>query len=342
MPRQKKGPITSSSHDSTSSLNVLFQITWRRHFEESTVTEVYADAILQPTGGIQATVTETGYEEDDEDGEGHKAKIIKTENTKKIGSLKAHLIARSARTNNFHEVCDTISGELQECGVTLFDHRGRLRGPITDVVTKKKTNTGNLLYITSVSIDLAHRGSDLGILLMQAVMKALLGRWTLAVIYPAPLRYDPDGGSTFNDIRVKLCRYFSRLGFLQVTDGKFWILECGKFKDSIISKEDAASMEVRLPRERIIPSGLDKEFNDAIQAASSFTQIPSIAKTRELRTTLLEIKDRGGDVNSALCLHYAIANKCIDIIPTLVAELGANVNLQGKTILYLCNPYSVR
>ena len=195
--------------------------------------------------------------EEDDDTEDGGDKVYKNLCENSVATLEATLITRGT-TRNFHELCDMVSQEIQEAGTSLFDHHGKLYGPITKAVGKE-CNRGDFLYITSVEVKEPHRGKDIGISLCYAVMNALRDRYSLAVIFPAPLIHNPEILGV-----EKISRYFARAGFIQLCAGrphslnKYWVLESTKLPDTIKTKAEGSTIEVSKEPRNAKPEGVDK------------------------------------------------------------------------------------
>lgn len=242
-----------------------------------------------------------------------------------VGQLNAYLITRHAQIN-MHCVCDAISQEVADFSLQLFDVKGRRRHEDLKVVAKKKkSDSGGLLYTSVVSVPDEHRGNDIGLLLVHHLMKALIGRWTLAAVFPAQVEY-PGSRELFDLIKTKLCRYFARLGFIQVSKrprapSNYWVLEADNFRETILSKADTASIGVYIPPRPVDVSPVEKEFNSYLNrevrpllasAAMSSHQATTNPRTREVLEAVAKLEQDC----SAIGVHHP-----------LLARLREQVNL---------------
>ena len=318
-------------------LNIKFSVQIKRNIEHSSALDVVAIAELTTSGGIQ------------------QCKVVKKISDKKIEEpkvalLEATLIKRGRTCYRFHDACDAVSDEVNAAGIALFDYYGRLRGPITETITRKEFNELGVLYITCVDVKEPHRGKDIGIMLCYAVMKALKDKWSLAAMFPAPMHHDKTGGVSFDDVVVKLSRYFSRAGFIQVCGhrphalNKYWVCEVDAMPDAILPKAHSTAIVVSRPPENPELEGADNDLINAIVKEPSFSSSTStssatatkVQKSLErkivlLRKKLQKIISRGGDVNRSLSLHYAASKDRGHVFKLLVKEFGANINLQDAS-----------
>jgi hypothetical protein len=331
---------SSEINASNSELNVLFRIEISKNYECNVIHDIHATAYEKSSGGISVEfIDKTGRKDDDDaddddndDNDGDREDATKY--GPRIGSLEAYLLRRGGHRWNFHEMCDIISDEIQEMGVSLFDHTGKLRGPInetiTDAATRKK---GGVLYITAVRVNESHRGRNIGLHFMKAAMDALNGKWVMAIIFPAP-EFNK-GPTPFDEVVHKLSRYFARLEYVQVCGdrphglNKYWVMESTKYSGTILPKEAVADLVInRLKHEA--PSGVDKELSDAIGKYQCGSVIGS-SSLASLREKLDSGIARGGSVDRAHCLIFAAANGKTDILPVLVTDYGAQVNCPDST-----------
>ena len=290
-------------------------------------------AIMRESGGITVDIVR---------------KAAEMPKTPPVATIEGTLIHRP--NHQFCEACDMISQEVMDMCIALFDHRGLMEDALLQTVTNHElSNTGGLFYITSIDVIASARGKDIGLIFLHEVLKASRNQWTLAVTFPAPLRYDDKPGIPFETVVEKMGRYFSRAGFVQVCGdrphglNKYWVLEKELLPETTRSKADVASLTVNhAPRlEKACDDGsgdsaLTAELVDAIcKSSDRFLLDPGPAApeddTGRLRTKLRDIVSRGGDVNAARCLHYAVANQKSHLIPMLINEFGAIVDQQDDS-----------
>lgn len=76
---------------------------------------------------------------------------------------------------------------------------------------------------------------------------------------------------TWLQVKERMCRYFSRLGFKQVEDGKFWVLEWAGVVDKLLPKDEVKELAVKRPRTLASIEGVHEEFRDAIMRVEVVT-----------------------------------------------------------------------
>ena len=97
------------------------------------------------------------------------------------GTWSATLIDRP-NSSNFHTLCDSVSQDLQVCGVSFCDRSGKPR--LQALKSNPVASSGGFLYIGNFSMQERWRqggNSDIGSAAVTALLDALAGRWTLAV-----------------------------------------------------------------------------------------------------------------------------------------------------------------
>ena len=318
-PKEKKRKIEACP--APAALNLLLKIQISKDCDyPKAISAIAGTVTLTSSGGIVTTITKSNGDDGDDESA--------------IASIEAHLIKRPT---SFHDVCDSISQEIQEFAVSLFDARGAMEDSLREVVSDGTCDKGGLLYITAVSVKEAHRGKDVGILCTQALLQALRGFWTLAAVFPAPL---PGTSTTpFNEAVTKLGRYFGRLGFHQVSAAaplaRYWVLEASAFRsacDAIVPKARAAEqIQVAIPPEDPKLEGVDEEMNKFLLGSDT-------ADASSLRQMALAMQARGYDPNRARSLHYMVADRKLRAVLLLVEQFGAAVNQQdafGQTALHI-------
>jgi hypothetical protein len=212
-------------------------------------------------------------------------------------------------------------------GVSLFDDNNKLRASVREtVVDKAVCDNGGVLFTSVVEIHRDHRGQELGLHFLKGMMDALKGTWSIAIMFPAPVRHAKGGNDSFQDVVNKMSKYFARLSYRQVYGdrkhplNKYWIVEASKYTGEILSKDSVADLVVRSPK-REAPSKVDK---DLINAVVEFTEGGDGLSI--LRDKLVEGISRGGNVNRAHCIIYAAANRKIRAIPLLINKFGAQID----------------
>ena len=273
----------SKSNGKVDYSNVLFRYFLYPNCDYNCAKDISGKAILTSEGGHTVEVSEKSYSDSDSDSlsdsrdENHSDRLI--------GSIDANLISRQPNMKNMHAVCDSISREMQAFGVRLFNHRGHRRGEdIMKVAKSKSSDSGGLLYITSVTVFGGHTGNDIGILLIQNLLKALVGKWTLSALYPALLQHP--GPTLFNDSVTRLSRYFARLGYLQVSKkplgpANYWVLEAHNFSEKILTREAAATIDVYIPPTPAEIPAAEEEFSKYVISTIN----PLLLRSRNLPLT---------------------------------------------------------
>ena len=321
-----KRPDTAASTLASpqSALHLLLKINVTHH--DAIEAHIQGEAYLTATGGVQVLV----INQDLSSGSPEPANEQESEGSP-VAWITAQLMTRRP---GFLETCEAYSQELADCCLALFDARGRLEGaPLQNQVAASARTDGALLYIEKVEVVKAHRGNDIGAMCMHALLQALVGRWTLAIIFPALEVLPP--GTDFQTVVTKLSRYFARAGFRQCHGdaphalNKYWWLEAGHVPPGVLARAATTELTVHCRHAISRPTGLEHEIIDAMNASP--TDLLSV------RSTLLAIVGRGGSLDSARALHVAVANKYKELLPVLVS-LGASINLadeQGYTPLHL-------
>jgi hypothetical protein len=104
-------------------------------------------------------------------------------NNVKVGIICGHIIQRN---NIFYELCDSISDEVQKCGVTFFNANGNLQGPMKHKVSDE-CNYDGYMHVSEVRIKSKHRGRELGLRLFHKLLDHFRFQWSICFILPAPL-----------------------------------------------------------------------------------------------------------------------------------------------------------
>ena len=197
----------------------------------------------------------------------------KSVKSNKIGSIQGYLIDR--KVGGFFERCDAISSELQVAGCLCCDNRGNIRPTLSNIISNERrvalASRGGFLYINEVIISKkARRGSDLGLIMLQALFHNLAKRFTLAVLFPAPWdiadreREKPDR-QRGNKI-IKIARHFAPVGFAPIAKSGYMFVEQSQIPQNILTKEATSRLDIPLhaePAERNL-SDLDKELIDSL------------------------------------------------------------------------------
>lgn len=253
----------------------------------------------------------------------------------KIGLLSAVYIDRTY--GNFFERCDQRSSELQEVGTLLCDNAGRirkvLRQAIGDPQKIQVASQRGFLYIEDVHIKRAHRGRDLSLVFVDALLRTKRFPWTLAATCPLPWDYADQRGCRGREERQqgidKVCRVFVRLGFRQVRPTSlYFYLTRDMLADQPLSKEEALAVPIvhRAERDEEPQSGPSKELKECI---TNSLAMPS---------ALIELCSKGANPDAVQALHVAVANKKNALLPTLINQCGAHVNhcdCDGNTALHV-------
>jgi len=250
-------------------------------------------------------------------------------NNKVIAELDGQWIDRKRIDHNFHSICDSFSGELQECGCYLCDAKGHLRAPAKNLVSEA-CNFGPFIYIQSINVIEEARGQDVSLLMLKACLDHF--KWTLAAMFPAPLI--PFEGTVFRNVVVKLSRHFSRLGFIQVDESKFWIMDHRTYNGVILQPNN--NLVVLQKPEKLQLNAINKELVGVISANDDKLQGLPFNLTISRISSCLQ---RGASINDSNLLHHVVANKMNNLIAILIA-LGGNINKQdeeGNTPLHVAS-----
>jgi len=127
----------------------------------------------------------------------------------RVGSASGSLVIRGSGWD-FWEVCDSVSQELCNVANDLCgnDSYGRLVHDIDGLSSAEhaRASKGGFLHIEHVTLDAAHRGADIGLRCLHALLMWLksgpagLPAWTIAVLFPAP---DPCADADWRSKRDK-------------------------------------------------------------------------------------------------------------------------------------------
>jgi GNAT superfamily N-acetyltransferase len=249
-----------------------------------------------------------------------------------IGSLDSYFVQRNLSTQ-FYAWCDSIDAEVQECSTLFFDKKGGIDKKYRTKFSSAAQSEEAYVHITRISIDDAHRGKDLGIRLLKALLDQFGGIWAIAMMQPYPM---DAGGAAFRLGIEKLTRYFARLGFKQVgtnpssSEIKFSALQLADYTGVILDKAAVLTLPVVLPVPEVVLSDATKEIKKLIET----TEIPDARDQNALALNMLlgrpafnpdafaaqvrAIQARGGDVNAARALHFAVANEKYPLISPLI------------------------
>jgi len=112
-----------------------------------------------------------------------------------VGSASGCLIDRKSDWD-FCDICDSVSQELCDIvnDLCVDDIVGRLQRDIDGLSTAEHATAskGGFLHISHVKLETAHRGADIGLRCLHALLSWLkcgpegLPAWTVAVLFPAP------------------------------------------------------------------------------------------------------------------------------------------------------------
>jgi hypothetical protein len=259
---------------------------------------------------------------------------------KQIGSATGYLIKRSS--NQFYCWCDSISTEVQGCGVMFFTRTGALQKKFhKQFDASENVDAGAYLHITEVEINEDHRGKDIGLKLMKEMLDKTKPQWSIAMIQPNPLR--SEGDQQFRDATVKISRHFARLGFKQCDThewaeaNKYWYLLADQYTGAALSKEATRDLPVVLPTPEVILSPVNEKIVALVREMVSQPPMaggqamPGTSTAPNFWVRLQELVSEGGNVNEARALHMIVAANRNDHIGTL---RGCGKTAYGSTILY--------
>lgn len=114
-----------------------------------------------------------------------------TNTPKKVGGLDGTYVNRNAMGTSFHEVCDSISGELEELSTAFCDGDGMLRydgidGLEEDYDGENLPDYGGFVHLNKIVLDAEHRHKDVGIQCFTALLD-----WLATLEFKNP-GYDED------------------------------------------------------------------------------------------------------------------------------------------------------
>ncbi|CAE7828056.1 Ppp1r12c [Symbiodinium sp. CCMP2592] len=265
-----------------------------------------------------------------------------------VGRMSGALMNQEILGKSFYAACDSVSQELMECSVNLFDSKGRPKASWKAKLREEfaQKGRGGWLYLDEVHLLPSHRGRDLGLDFVECLFNELRGAdmCTLAVLEPfgAPARgvkpraittshHDEELGTAAN---VKLARHFARMGFQQVGGAEplsnYWFICLCIRQRGFTSKAAAAVVEVSVPPKEPTPkvlTGKDKELFDAC----------TLSMTPPLPDKIQDLLRSGADPNNACALHACAANHHV-AAGRMLLEMGCAVNQldsHGYTPLHL-------
>lgn len=156
----------------------------------------------------------------------------------RVGYLTGYLLPRPSGI--FHEMADSISGELQELSSMFCDSKGHATR-IETGLSGKDVYSGGFFQIYSVEIGKGHQGKcDFGLRLVHETLVFLKGEWNLAVMVPCllgvhgqewpeendrlnirnaekigPNRFTAEQEEGLKVANFSIKQHFARMGFLQ-------------------------------------------------------------------------------------------------------------------------------
>eukprot|EP00899_Mesostigma_viride_P012476 jgi/Mesvir1/21229/Mv06665-RA.1 len=238
----------------------------------------------------------------------------------RIAVMEGTLVLRGPGSN-FFAACDSVSQELQEVCVTCCGPDGKLRGSLVKQIRNRQrvaeAGRGGFLHIDEVHVVPEMRGRDVTLEMLRVLFDHLDGRWSLAVLAPAPWGPDDRGFRRVDpqvDLKVqKLARMFSRIGFQQVGKSPYFFLESCQVPPANLSKAAVTStrpFHSELEPARAEPTELELKFIDNLNDMDE----------------LIRLKEAGVDPNACHALHYAVANKHDSATILALLQLGARIN----------------
>jgi len=175
---------------------------------------------------------------------------------------------------------------------------------------------GGILYLNEIRLDPEHRGLDLGLEFIKALMHCFTGRWTLCLSYPTP--WDPQNREARTDAQVeKVARHFARLGFRQAKPNKgYWFVDVPGVPSEPLPKAAVADLPISHP----VPPAKRSAAEDAL------SKLCGVGDTQGV----LALVASKADVNAARGLHYAVANRQRETLQALLDRCGADVNARDE------------
>ena len=177
-----------------------------------------------------------------------------------VGRAEGSLIDR--RRAGFFDTCDSLSQELCDIAADFCaSDIGKLKRDIagTSPAERASASAGGFVHINLVTLDVEHRGADVGLRCLHELLTWLLQArpWTIAVLFPAPdpgaLPHDEASqGTAISKIR---CQWM-RLGFVRRnSNSSFFYL----FPDrlTIRSKTEVPASDVAEVAPALAPASLE-------------------------------------------------------------------------------------
>ena len=288
-----------------------------------------------------------------------------------IGSLNGTILKRPS--NNFFELGDIVSDELQWFTCLFCDVKGRLSRVDTNL-KGKALSSGGFFHIDKISVNKEHKGKDIGLRMIYETLSCLKEHWNICVLKWLALNdgiIDRLGRELIDDsnednalstaIEVKIAKHFARMGFQQAGKNKekcsAWYLTSKTFSATPMSKwktkkEIEDSLDIFVPPPKKYPEGVDKELQDLIKRAvntHSHGNFPS--EIRDLVT------NKGANIETSRAIHIIAAcasqmsyfsggstSLLTNVLQPLL-DLGADVNAKdddGNTPLHVASAMNSR
>jgi hypothetical protein len=269
------------------------------------------------------------FEDDDDDdiSQNFSLTMLRTKKTDAIGTVNGHLIDRkkTALGGGFFECCDAISDELQNAGCLCCDDRGIIRPALSKIVCDRRriarASCGGFLYVNEVMInEKANRGSDLGLVMLQALFHNLVKHFTLAALFPAPWDTDDRDRDESDPLRtkkvVKIARHFARVGFAPIGTSGYMFVEQSQIPRDILPKEATSQLEIYEPPAKRELSVLDQEL------------IESICDLEKVK----DLVAKGADPKHAEALHHACFRQAG--LPTLQYLISQGCHVNDRDVIH--------
>ena len=144
-----------------------------------------------------------------------------------VGSVQVQLI----HTDDGRELLDALVNlQLEDLYLELFIPRTITLRPAIAKVYGRTVLTDPLLYVQEMWIDRDHRGREIGVRVMEALLAEFSPSITLAFCIPWPLnKTNPAGekprGRTLDDGKSRLIRHWKKAGFRKLGRGPYWYVK---------------------------------------------------------------------------------------------------------------------
>ncbi|MEX1026435.1 MAG: hypothetical protein WD049_00285 [Candidatus Paceibacterota bacterium] len=174
-----------------------------------------------------------------------------TDQSTEIGTVEFYYANLGEAMNcgvHAYEVFDAKAQSLADIYDAIFDEGGEFRDALSRVTGD--ISESNVLILSSLEIVPKWRRKELGLLVLQSIMRRFGVGCSLVVLKPFPLQFEGVFGIRSGDIdnpqlrgeiqsaTEKLQHYYSRLGFKAVPNSNILALNLDKIQSTIPIKDD--------------------------------------------------------------------------------------------------------